>query len=89
MGKTGIHSFDDLEGKKVTIGKEGSGSYMTSRLLFEVSGINPKELVPLGTDQALSGLKNGSIDAMFYVVGFPVKLFAESVSGNDGLHLIP
>jgi TRAP transporter TAXI family solute receptor len=89
LGKTGIHSFDDLEGKTIAIGKEGSGSYMTSRLLFEVSGITPKELVPLGTDQALSSLKNGSIDAMFYVAGFPVKLFSENVAGNDGLHLIP
>jgi len=34
-------------------------------------------------------LKNGSIDAMFYVAGFPVKLFSENVSGNDKLHLIP
>ena len=89
LGKTGIHSFDDLEGKIIAIGKEGSGSYMTSKLLFEVSGIRPRKLLPLGTDQALSGLKNGSIDAMFYVAGFPVKLFSENVSGADGLHLIP
>jgi uncharacterized protein len=89
LGKTGIHSFDDLEGKTVAIGKEGSGTYMTAKLLFEVSGITPRELVPLGTDQALSRLKMGSIDAMFYVAGFPVKLFSENVSANDGLHLIP
>jgi TRAP transporter TAXI family solute receptor len=89
LGKTGIHSFDDLEGKTVAIGKEGSGTYMTAKLLFEVSGITPGELVPLGTDEALSRLKMGSIDAMFYVAGFPVKLFSENVSANDGLHLIP
>lgn len=48
LGKTGIYSFDDLEGKTIAIGKEGSGSYMTSRLLFEVSGITPRSLCPLG-----------------------------------------
>ncbi|MDX2441300.1 MAG: TAXI family TRAP transporter solute-binding subunit [Desulfobacterales bacterium] len=89
LGKNTIQSFDGLEGKTVAIGKEGSGSYMTSKLLFEVSGVFPKELVPLGTDKALSRLKNGSIDAMFYVAGFPVKLLSENVSDNDGLHLVP
>jgi TRAP transporter TAXI family solute receptor len=89
LGKTGIRSFDDLEGKTVAIGKEGSGSYMTARLLFEVSGITPSEFVPLGTEQALSRLKSGNIDAMFYVAGFPVKLFSENVSAADKLHLVP
>jgi len=89
LGKTEILSFDDLDGKRVAIGKEGSGSYMTSRLLFEVSGVTPKEILPLGTEKALSALKQGSIDAMFYVAGFPVKLFSENVSVNDGVHLVP
>ncbi len=89
LGKTEIQSFDDLDGKRVAIGKEGSGSYMTSRLLFEVSGVTPKEILPLGTEKALTALKQGSIDAMFYVAGFPVKLFFENVSVNDNLHLVP
>ena len=89
FGKNKIQSFDDLKGKTVAIGKEGSGTYMTSRLLFEVSGIKPKELLPMGTEKALAKLKLGSIDAMFYVAGFPVKLFSENVSGTEGLHLVP
>lgn len=89
LGKTAIQSFDDLEGKTVAIGEEGSGSYLTSKLLFEVSGIKPKEVLPFGTETALSKLKQGSIDAMFYVAGYPVKLFSENVSGNEGLYLIP
>ncbi len=89
LGKNKIHSFDDLEGKIVAIGKEGSGTYMTSRLLFEVSGIKPEKLLPIGTDKALSKLRQGSIDAMFYVAGFPVKLFSENVSAAEGLHLVP
>jgi hypothetical protein len=38
---------------------------------------------------ALSRLKANQIDAMFYVAGYPVKLFNEGVMGNDGLALIP
>lgn len=89
LGKNSIQSFDALEGKTVAIGKEGSGTYMTSKLLFEVSGITPKKTVAVGTEKALSGLKQGTIDAMFYVAGFPVKLFTENITGDEGLHLVP
>jgi TRAP transporter TAXI family solute receptor len=89
LGRQEIKDFDGLVGKRVAIGQEGSGTYLTARLLFEVSEVRPKEMVPVGTDEALSQLKAGRIDAMFYVAGYPVKLFTEDVSGDDGLALIP
>ena len=33
-------------------------------------------MVPIDTDEALAELKAGRIDAMFYVAGYPVKLFS-------------
>jgi TRAP transporter TAXI family solute receptor len=89
LGRRGLTDFDDLANKRVAIGKEGSGTYLTARLLFEVSGIRPGERVSIGTSEALSQLKSGAIDAMFYVAGYPVKLFADDVSAGDGLALIP
>ncbi len=89
LAKKGIVDFDDLVGKKVAIGEEGSGSYLTAKLLFEVSEVTPQEIIPIGTDEALARLKEGTIDAMFYVAGYPVKLFSENVSENDNLDLIP
>jgi TRAP transporter TAXI family solute receptor len=89
LGRREIKNFDGLAGKRVAIGQEGSGTYLTARLLFEVSEVKPGEMVPIGTDEALSRLKAGRIDAMFYVAGYPVKLFAEDVSGDNGLALIP
>jgi len=88
LGRRGLTDFDDLANKRVAIGKEGSGTYLTARLLFEVSGIRPGEMVPIGTSEALSQLKSGAIDAMFYVAGYPVKLFTDDVSAGDGLALI-
>ena len=38
LARKGIGSFDDLAGKRVAIGREGSGTYLTTRLLFKVSG---------------------------------------------------
>lgn len=89
LGKRGLADFEQLAGKRVAVGEDGSGTYLTARLLFEVSGVKPKEMVPIGTTEALSQLKAGAIDAMFYVAGFPVKLFLEGVTEKDGLALIP
>ncbi len=84
-----ITDFDDLADKVVAIGEEGSGIYLTTRLLFEMSEVKPRQMLPLGPDEALAQLKQGKIDAMFYVAGMPVKLFTEDVSPSDGLSLIP
>ncbi len=89
LGRKDVNSFDQLAGKRVAIGKEGSGTYLTAKLLFEVSNVRPQKMVSIGTDDALSQLKAGSIDAMFYVAGLPVKLFREDVTAADGLALSP
>jgi hypothetical protein len=89
LGRPTITDFDDLADKRVAVGREGSGTYLTARLLFRVSEIVPKEMVFIDTGEALSELKAGRIDAMFYVAGSPVKLLVESVSEADKLALIP
>ena len=89
LAKKGINSFDDLANKRVAIGREGSGTYLTVRLLFKVSEVAPREMVTIDTDEALAELKAGRIDAMFYVAGLPVKLLAEGVTAADELVLVP
>jgi hypothetical protein len=89
LGHPSLTDFDSLQGKRVAIGKEGSGTYLTAKLLFEVSGIKPAKMVMIGTDDALAQLKSGQIEAMFYVAGYPVKLFYESVAAADNLKLLP
>jgi uncharacterized protein len=89
LGRKEITDFDDLTDRRVAIGREGSGTYLTARLLFKVSEVVPKEMVLIDTDEALAALKAGRIDAMFYVAGFPVKLLSEGVTQADELALIP
>jgi TRAP transporter TAXI family solute receptor len=89
LGRRDITDFDDLSDKRVAVGREGSGTYLTARLLFKVSEVQPREMVPIDTDEALAELKAGRIDAMFYVAGYPVKLLAEHVADADGLALVP
>jgi len=89
LGRRGIRDFDDLAGRRVAIGRDGSGTYLTARLLFKLSEVAPSEMVPIDTSEALAELKAGRIDAMFYVAGYPVKLLKDDVSEKDGLELIP
>src|SRR5207237_1194555 len=69
--------------------REGSGTYLTSRLLFKLAEVTPAESVLIDTDEALAELKAGRIDAMFYVAGFPVRLLKDDVKDTDQLALIP
>lgn len=89
VARKGIKDFDDLANRRVAIGEDGSGTYLTARLLFEISKVKPQEMVTIGTSEALEQLKAGKVDAMFYVAGYPVKLFSEGITAEDGLDLIP
>jgi uncharacterized protein len=89
VGRKGITDFDDLAGRRVAIGRDGSGTYLTARILFKLADVTPKEMVPIDTTEALAELKAGRIDAMFYVAGYPVKLLKDDVSAADGLVLVP
>jgi TRAP transporter TAXI family solute receptor len=89
LARRGVRDFDDLTGKRVAVGRDGSGTYLTARLLFKLSEVVPSEMVPIDTGEALAELKAGRIDAMFYVAGYPVKLLKEDVAEQDGLELIP
>jgi TRAP transporter TAXI family solute receptor len=81
-----INSLSDLDGKRVAVGKTDSGTYLTSKLIFEIAEIEPK-MVKVGGSDALNQLANGQVDAMFYVAGYPVKLFQEFQ--KEKFHLVP
>jgi TRAP transporter TAXI family solute receptor len=89
LGRRGIADFDDLAGKRVAVGRDGSGTYLTARLLFKLAEVAPSEMVPIDTTEALTALKAGRIDAMFYVAGYPVKLLKDDVQASDELVLVP
>jgi uncharacterized protein len=89
LGRRGIGDFEELTGKRVAIGREGSGTYLTARVLLQLSEVKPSTTLLIDTDEALAELKAGRIDAMFYVAGYPVKLMNEGVTDADQLTLVP
>jgi len=83
-----IKQLADLNGKKVSLGIGGSGTFSATTALLEPLKI-PVEQVYLQEEQALAALRKGEIEAMFYVIGYPAKLLMEQVKPEDKLHLIP
>jgi TRAP transporter TAXI family solute receptor len=83
----GVNTVQDLAGKKVNFGIEGSGTHMTSSVVFKALGVEV-EATALDTDLALEKLKSGEIAAAIFVAGKPTRAFAD-IRPEDGLHLVP
>ncbi|HLZ65858.1 MAG TPA: TAXI family TRAP transporter solute-binding subunit [Aliidongia sp.] len=81
-----IQSLEDLRGKKVNTDLVGSGTGMTSGIVFGQLGI-PIAEQHLGQADAIQALKTGDISAAVFVAGKPVKLFS-SIDGSSGLHFL-
>jgi hypothetical protein len=84
-----INDFGDLHDKRVAIGHLESDTYLTSRLLFEIAGVTPRQIRAIDHATALAALKAGRIDAMIIVDGVPIERLAMDVSVADNLKLIP
>jgi TRAP transporter TAXI family solute receptor len=89
IGRPDIQDFDELAGKRIAIGQEGSGTNLTARLLFQLTGIVPAEALPVDLGEGLAQLKAGQIDAVVYVAGYPVRILNNQLTSADGLALIP
>lgn len=82
-----ITDIRQLDGKKVNIDKAGSGTNLTSRLIFDKLGIKP-EMTSFDQASSYAKLKSGEIQAAVYVAGRPVRAIAEFQT--DGrFHLLP
>jgi TRAP transporter TAXI family solute receptor len=86
LAKSENGTIDDLAGKAVNFGTEGSGTFMTASIIFEDLGID----VDVRNDPepiALERLRAGEIDAMVFVGGKPVE-FIGQVDREEQLRLM-
>lgn len=69
----GIESIEDLVGKRVAVGDQGSGVELNARALLNGHGITYDDLQAdyLGYAEAADGLNAGRIDAAFLTSGLP------------------
>jgi uncharacterized protein len=84
-----IANLQDLTGRRVAIGLEKSGTWLTASMILDSAGIRPVARMSIGPDAALHALISGEIDALFYVAGVPATLFENSAITTDQFHLVP
>jgi TRAP-type uncharacterized transport system substrate-binding protein len=87
LARDDIHSIEDLRGKKVNLGPDGSGSSLTGAIIFQRLGIQIEQS-NLNDVAAFEKLKSGELSALVRVVGKPVDALTR-IPPNSGLHLIP
>lgn len=70
----GIATIADMRGKRVSTGSPGSGTEVIANRLLEAAGLNPGADVSaqrLDLTKTVDGMKDGSIDALFWSGGLP------------------
>lgn len=66
LARADIDSIEQLDGKKVASGIKGSSEHVTASLVLEMLEVNVTQ-IDIPTDQAISQLIEGQINALFYL----------------------
>ncbi len=75
LARKNIKKLQDLQGKRVIVGTEGSGTWMTAVTLLRLAGVRPAENPVFPPKEAVAAVLQNKADAMFYVAGKPVTVF--------------
>ncbi|MCC6377648.1 MAG: TAXI family TRAP transporter solute-binding subunit [Burkholderiales bacterium] len=86
-----IKSVADLKGKRVSLDEPGSGTLVDARIILGAFGLTEKDIVAeyLKPNQAGDKMKDGGLDAFFFVGGYPTSAIAELASSGAGIDLVP
>ncbi|TPQ48898.1 immunogenic protein [Prosthecomicrobium hirschii] len=86
----GIKSPADLKGKRVSLDEPGSGTLIDARIVLGAYGISEKDIKPeyLKPNAAGDRLRDGALDAFFFVGGYPAGAISE-LATSAGVELVP
>ena len=86
--ETGLHRLSELEGKRVAVGADGSGTHRLATGLLGASGVTAAnaELSRDETAQAVHALSNGGVDAAMFVASTEAP-FIRSLLEQPGIEL--
>lgn len=85
---SGIENFEDLEGKRVSVGNPGSGQRATAEVLMDQMGWDMDKFslaAELKAAEQSQALCDGNIDAFFYTVGHPSGSIKEATTSCDSV----
>ncbi|GHD44432.1 hypothetical protein SAMN05216429_10373 [Marinobacter persicus] len=86
--ESGIKNFEDLEGKRVSVGNPGSGQRATAEVLMEEMGWTLDKFslaAEIKAAEQSQALCDGNIDAFFYTVGHPSGAIKEATTSCDSV----
>ena len=88
---SGIKTIAELKGKRVALDEPGSGTLVNARLILAAYGIKETDIKPeyIKPNQAADKMKDGALDAFFFVGGAPAGAIAELASSGAGIELLP
>jgi uncharacterized protein len=82
-----VTTVADLRGKRVSTGSPGSGTEAFAMRILGAAGLDPDRDVTrkaLSLGQTTNGMKDGSLDAMFFCGGLPTPGIADLVGAAPG-----
>ncbi|QCO17787.1 TAXI family TRAP transporter solute-binding subunit (plasmid) [Azospirillum brasilense] len=85
-----IKSVADLKGKRVSLDEPGSGTLVDSRIVLGAFGLTEKDVKAeyLKPGPAGDRLRDGALDAYFFVGGYPTGAISE-LATSSGISLVP
>jgi len=86
----GIRTVADLKGKRVSLDEPGSGTLIDARIILGAFGLTDKDVKAeyLKPNQAGDKMKDGALDAFFFVGGYPAGAIAELAAAGGGIELV-
>lgn len=87
---SGIKSPADLKGKRVSLDEPGSGTLIDARIVMGAYGVTEKDVKAeyLKPNAAGDRLRDGALDAFFFVGGYPTGAISE-LATSSGIELVP
>lgn len=89
---SGINTVADMRGKRVSTGSPKSGTEVIAQRVLRAAGLDPdKDISPQRLDltKTVDGMKDGSIDAMFFSGGLPTPGITDlTTTAKDRVKLI-
>jgi len=81
--------FSDLSGKRLGIGREGSGTKLLATRLLSASGVTEANstLLAVGRDEAAAQLLAGKLDAVFFI-GEPDSAIVQKLAGDAQVRIL-
>lgn len=88
--KSGIKTVKDLQGKKVSVGAPGSGTYVSAEQILEAYGMSMNDIRAQHLDfgESVGGIQDGNIDAAFITAGTPTGA-VEQLTATSSVFVLP